>query len=299
MTICTRCGEERGDDFHPNNKKCRICTNELARESRKKLKDKPRPDTITCKKCGEETKDFRTNRKVCIPCEREHGREYRRTTDKAKIWAANNRERMSELQHEWYEKNKKDIGKNQRARIKNDPVLSLVTKHRASLSLMVGGKLKKTKYCELSGNDFRHWICFQHKRGMNLENYNDEWVLDHVIPVHALQQGIVEQDAVLHWLNVRPLSKVENLRRNKYADQEDCLQHLKIAEVYVEMQNLDKSKYEPYLSALQSFAKHLVAGTTLQSFGTTSDEKSSEGSRLIAEPDGKNPEELVNPPTRT
>jgi hypothetical protein len=44
-----------------------------------------------------------------------------------------------------------------------------------------------------------------------------------------------------------------------------------------------------------NFAKHLVAGNTLESFDTTSSEKSEEGTRLITEPNGNNSEELVNP----
>ena len=47
--------------------------------------------------------------------------------------------------------------------------------------------------------------------------------------------------------------------------------------------------------ACVNFAKHLVAGNTLESFDTTSLEKSEEGTRLITEPNGNNSEELVNP----
>lgn len=68
---------------------------------------------------------------------------------------------------------------------------------------------------------------------------------------------------------------------------------------------ISKQRAIEFLQQLQEKyeAKHLDAGNTdevkCHSFGTTSSEKSEEGSRLIAEPDGKNPKEMVNPQVRT
>ena len=46
-------------------------------------------------------------------------------------------------------------------------------------------------------------------------------------------------------------------------------------------------------------AKHLDAGNSLESFTTTCEEKSLQGTRLIAEPNGKKVKELDNPQART
>lgn len=64
---------------------------------------------------------------------------------------------------------------------------------------------------------------------------------------------------------------------------------------------ISKQRAIEFLEKLQEKykAKHLVAGNTSEASSTTSSEKSEEGSRLIAESDGKNLEVMVNPQART
>lgn len=104
--ICSKCNEDKGNDFRKSRTVCRECDNALAREKTKQDKEKEKPESIICNVCGNTTSDFRINRKKCLDCERQHGRKYRKETDKAKVWAENNREKMNELQRNWTQKRK-------------------------------------------------------------------------------------------------------------------------------------------------------------------------------------------------
>ncbi len=107
--ICKKCKIDKGNDFRKKRTICRECDNALARERRKKEKERvktEKPTSILCKKCNKICTDFTFNRKVCSACRRERGRKYRRNTTKSKEWTENNKERMKELQKNWYEKNK-------------------------------------------------------------------------------------------------------------------------------------------------------------------------------------------------
>jgi len=79
--------------------------------------------TKKCVKCPntKPLSEFRGNRSKCKECEREDGRNYRRSNNKAKIWAQNNKERMKELQSEWHQNNKEKINAKYNERYSNDP----------------------------------------------------------------------------------------------------------------------------------------------------------------------------------
>lgn len=302
--ICEDCMQDKGDDFRKHRKVCRECDNRRAREKRlvdKQREEKEKPATIVCNNCGKETSDFRFNRGTCRDCERAHGRNYRRTTDKAKIWVENNREKMSELQHAWYEKEKTKIRAERAERFKTDPKFRAGMLHRISLSRVLKGQIKKSRHANCDPTRLQDWMQFQFRPGMSLENYSSHWTLDHVIPIHRFLSGEIPQDIVLNWLNVTPVEKKGNLTRNKHATQEECQEHLEKAKLYLKIRKLED--HSGYLQELESFcdnfAKHQVAETALESSDTTLDEKSLRGSRLMPESDGNNSEELADPQART
>jgi len=257
--ICKECKEEKGDDFRRSRKICRECENKQAREKRKKDKERAKPETIVCKRCGETTTKFRINRGECLDCEREHGREYRKTTDKAKVWAEKNREKMSELQHKWYEENKKEICEKIKSRIKEDPQFALVNSHRSGIRQLIHNG-KSSKHVNCNGERLRDWLSFQFSTDMTFENYSEHWNVDHVVPVHKFLSGEVESTFVLHWLNISPVLKQHNLKKNKYISIEECQEHIQKVKLYLKIRKLEDES--SYIQQLEKFCDILRDSST-------------------------------------
>ena len=251
--ICNICNIEKGDDFRKGMRFCRECHNAKARAKRLEDKNRKKPDTITCNKCGVVTSNFRVNRGACIPCEREHGRAYRRNTTKAKEWATANPERMSELQHSWYSKQKGVIREKVKDRIKSDPNFKLARDHRAALrSLVKGGKT--SKYVNCDGERLRNWMQVQLEGDLTLKDHGSLWVFDHVIPIDTFLSGIHPENCVLNWRNVRPIPKHDNLKKNKHFTIEECRKHFETVSAYDSLRRLEQD--EEYMEVLKSICEH-------------------------------------------
>ena len=249
--ICPKCNIDKGTDFRKNKKCCRECDNEAAREYRKKLKEKKKPDHIICNVCNEEKTEFRINRKKCLDCERDHGREYRRTTDKAKIWVENNREHMSELQHMHYEREKDNIKEKFKVRYKTDLIFKLSVDHRKVISSLIRGRIKKSsKHLNCTRDRLINWLQYQFDEEMSFENYGTVWVADHVLPVNEFLSGNHSAEIILNWVNIKPILKIKNLRKNKYSEESQCKIHYENIKHYYKIRNL-KEDIE-YLRVLDS-----------------------------------------------
>lgn len=285
MTICERCDKDKGDDFRKNRRVCRECDNELARQYRKALKEKEKPEFIICNKCGEKKTEFRINRGSCLDCERAHGRNYRKTTDKAKIWTQNNRERMSELQHNWYVENKTNIWEKNKERLKTDPDYKRAVSHGNAVAKLINGKTKTSKSLTCDSKRIRDWIQFQLKDTMSFDNYGKVWVADHVIPVASFLTADYKAEIILDWFNLQPIDKKQNLVKNKYIDYKQCMEHLENIKLYTKLRGIEiNAEYIRELENLASyFAKHQVAGTPLESSDTTPDPKGSDHKDLVEE----------------
>jgi hypothetical protein len=258
--ICKECKEEKGDDFRRTRKICRECENKQAREKRKKDKERAKPETIVCKRCGETTTKFRMNRAECLDCERENGREYRRTTDKAKVWTEKNRERMSELQHKWYEEHKTDITKKRTERLNTDERFKHSISHRIVLSNMIRGKTQSSKHVNCNGERLRDWLNFQFSTDMTFENYAEHWNVDHVVPIDKFLSGEVESSFILHWLNLSPVLKQHNLEKNKYISIEECQEHIQKVKLYLKIRKLEDES--SYIQQLEKFCDILRDSST-------------------------------------
>lgn len=254
--ICQRCNLDKGDDFRRSKKICRECQNEMIKEYRHtKLKEKVKPEFIICRKCNKQTSDFPLNSRICNDCHRARGREYRRNTNKAKIWTNNNKERHAQLIHDWYEKNKIKNRKKRAERMKNEPNYRLGMNHRIACSNIISGRTKSSKYINCKGELFVDWIKFQFSEEMTLANHNEIWTLDHLIPVHKFLSNEYSADIVLNWANVRPVLKKENLVKNKYLTEDECIIHYEILRTYLENHKLDKKPYLEYFSALEKICE--------------------------------------------
>lgn len=215
-----------------------------------------------CNKCiiMKDDSEFRKNRRVCKDCERESGREYRRSNDKAKIWATNNKDKMKELQSNWHQQNKERINEKFVDRYNNDIEFKIKKNtHRRLLDLI--NKNKTTKH--YLGTEFsfiKEWLSFSFTPEMSWDNYGTFWHIDHVIPLNTF--NIVNEEEQLiafNWTNLMPYKKEDNLSKHDNIVPEQIKVHLSNLIKFHKLKNIEIND-----SIIKLFAKHLVAGTPLE-----------------------------------
>ena len=238
--ICKTCDESKPiTRFGTRCLSCRDCYNKARREKRREIKPELRardePQTHrTCNNCNEEKKitGFRTNRRVCIDCERTRGRAYRKANpDKQREWVAANREKMSELQHNHYEKHKEKIRSIEKVRYQNDETFKAVKNHRSALNNMYKSGGKTSKYLPFKGDEFRKWIEASLETGMTKANYGVYWNFDHVLPLDLYEDEFYNK-FLKQLFNIRPVVCKDNLTKNKYIDKDLFNKHIKGVEAY-------------------------------------------------------------------
>jgi hypothetical protein len=214
-----------------------------------------------CNKCRvqKDDNDFRPKRRICKDCEREHGREYRKNNpDKSKEWADKNKERMKELQSNWYKSNKNQINTKFRERYHNvSSEFKKVKNYRTALSHMVSGEQKTNKYVGCDSRRLKDWCEYCLEDNMTMDTYPITWVIDHVIPLHFSEQYGFE--FLAKWYNIMPVQNKYNLVKNKYIVPEQLFKHIEKVKSYFENRNL--SLDTEYMELL---ARLLDAGTPLE-----------------------------------
>ena len=222
------------------------------RTSNKKM----RTSNKNCRNCGKSDVEFRKNRRICRDCQKVQGCEYRRKNkDKSEKWHDDNRERMRELQHNWYLRNKEKINKKFNKRYKEeDGDFKRIRNHKRAVSRMVRGG-KSSIYVNCDRDMLIDWLefCFDDNDSITLENYGIVWTIDHVVPLETISKGENEK-LVMHWMNVVPVVCMYNLEKNKHLDSEQLQKHLERVKIYCEVRKLQEPEYEELL------ARHLVAG---------------------------------------
>jgi hypothetical protein len=243
--ICNTCHQEKGDDFGKNSKRCRLCQNAKQREYNKKVKSKDKPAFIICSKCNEKATEFRINRGECTACERKEGRKYRRENpEKGKAWIAKNRAQMAKLMREWQAK--------QRA---ENPMWATMASHRTSIRNIATGKSLTSKHVDCSHKQLNEWFRYQAPITMTeitLED-NNEWVVDHVIPIKQFLDCIQPKEIVLTWLNVSPVPKAYNKAKFMNIDKEQCIRHLEMVKSYCKLKSVAGA--EDYITALSALCE--------------------------------------------
>lgn len=207
----------------------------------------------TCIVCNIEKADdaFATRRNQCKECYKAIQRNYRRSNNKAKEWVEKNKEKMAELQHNNYVKNKEKINEKYVERYANDPHFRKMRLYRASMNSFFNGETKKSEIIGCTREFFMKWLESAFTPEMNLDNHGTVWVLDHVIPLDKVK---TDEDFVqiAKWWNIRPVTMKYNLVKNKYGDPDQALVHLA---------NLKKHTTDELFNNYEILlAKHLVAG---------------------------------------
>jgi hypothetical protein len=248
-SICRTCKLDKGDEFGKGSRICKECRNNVS--------IKNRPKSIVCKKCNIETDDFNTCKRTCKECERSSGRMYRRTTTTAKEWTLANKDRMSELQSDWYARNSKKILKKTIKRYKDDPLFRKVSQHRNAVRVIVKGG-NKSKYVDCDGDSLRKWMTFQLHMldpSFTLEDHGTKWCNDHLVPVDTFLKEKHSKHLILTWLNIRPTVFKTNLTKNKYLTYDECYEHLKRVKAYILLNDIDGC--DEYVSFLEGVCHEL------------------------------------------
>ena len=85
--------------------------------------------------------------------------------------------------------------------------------------LLCQGKHKKrmgiSKWIGCTGRFLKQYIEQRFKPGMDWNNYGSTWVIDHVIPLASANlNNIREVKRLSHYTNIRPMFKLENIRKS-------------------------------------------------------------------------------------
>jgi hypothetical protein len=260
--ICTTCSIENVEKTHfPGGRAvCKDCVNKSKRVSnnkqlcvackKEKIKADFRRNQPACKECEEQnipySKEciecreikpdnmFRLNRKKCLDCERAYGRNYGKVTDTRKVWVENNREKMSELQHKAYEKNKEEIRLKEKTRYAEDGHVRKIKAYRASVCSFIKGRTKTCVKLCISSIAYKVWLNFCFSEDMSMENYGKIWSIDHIIPLNCLKTKKLgdcdlgdDIDYIYLWYNTVPVLCKDNLTKNKHlANPKVLAQHL-------------------------------------------------------------------------
>lgn len=194
-------------------------------------------DNFICPYCHiEQSKTmFRPNRDKCLNCERAYGREYRQSDigkEKSAQWLNDNRERMSELQAEWYQRNKEKRNEDYNRRYHSDVTFKfkVLCKSRIQTAFKTKDMRKSDKtvqYLNCSIPWLIEWFTTCFTAEMTVENHGDYWHMDHVIPINTFDLTDPEQIKLcFSWYNLSPLSASENMAKHDSINVQQIQQHV-------------------------------------------------------------------------
>ena len=221
-----------------------------------------------CRYCNilQDENEFRHNRRKCKTCERKDGRIYRRETDKAKIWAKENKERMVELQKNWYQNNKQYIRNVYNERMETDLVFKKKQDYKGRLRSLLSNDIKSSKNpIGCNSASLKRWLKFNFVSGMTWDNYGTLWNIDHVIPIYTFAHTDDNQLYLCYnWKNIRPTLCSSNRKKSYDLYCFDIFTQERRVRQFA-MSNESKTYIELYSKHLFDLcAKYLVTGTSLE-----------------------------------
>jgi hypothetical protein len=247
MKTCTVCKNEKSLESFTKSKKtkdglnsaCRICCKSRyeawSRDNKEKLKE-----------IRKKTDDARVDKRREYQ-RGEKSREYHRQ------WNNNNRDKINEQVRKRYAENpetraarkashdkwiSKPENRNKlnlyvRKKRSEDPSFKIAHNVRNRLLKVLKGQRKYAKTMELIGctaNELKNHLEKQFSPGMTWENHGTYWHIDHIKPISWFNLSIEkEMREACHFTNLKPLTKVENLKKgNRWSEIDD------IEEVFID-----------------------------------------------------------------
>lgn len=161
------------------------------------------------------------HKSYCFPCNRQVvTKSTLKRKDKRHIENINNRKTISEYNKNYYNKNKNIFQENYKKYLQTNPSFKVIhnTRVRINKALKLNSKHSSTE--ELLGcsiNEYKIYLENQFTPEMSWDNYGSYWDIDHIIPCASFNlNNLEEQKKCFIFTNTRPLSKIENQRKNKY-----------------------------------------------------------------------------------
>ncbi len=191
------------------NIKYKTCTKcKLSKSLLEYYKDKGKKDGLYCycKSCSKH------NKKIY----------YNNNKDKIKEYYEDNREHLLDYNKQWRNNNKEYIKQYQNNRYHTDfnfkmkkCLSSRLTnlfsnqKHSATLSNLL----------DCSDNFLKSWIIYQFNDKMSENNYGIYYHIDHVLPISRFNMNDeYDRKLIWNWKNLKPLEKIENIRKSNRLD---------------------------------------------------------------------------------
>jgi hypothetical protein len=253
---------------------CKTCTNKQKAEWKRKQRAKLYQEKIDSGKikvpmnvnnfvcrgpCGLEkpSTEFRHNRKKCKECERLHGRLYRQDSigkTNAKTWTENNKQQMTKLQADWFQRNKLKRNEKNVERYRND--LTYKLRHNCKVRIQHAFKnqnLRKSdktiEYLNCSIPFLIEWFEFCFTSEMNVDNHGTYWHMDHVIPVNKFDLTDSEEITLcFSWYNLSPLKGSENISKHDTINTKQLERHLSKLKDFIKLQKKTVSEKEELVS---------------------------------------------------
>jgi hypothetical protein len=286
---CSKCSQTKVlSEFQPRNgrpgARCFVCVKEDRKNYKRRKKDEifqqkvvsgeillP-SDPVNNKVCdycrAEKPKDsFNFNEWKCIDCKRIEWRDYRRSEygkEKTSQWLANNQERMTQLQAEWYQRNKEKRNTEYVQRYHSDPLFKLqrVCKERIriafnSKNMQKSGKTVQYLNCNIPW--LMAWFETNFTPEMTFDNHGAYWHMDHVIPVNLFDLNDSQQVILcFSWSNLSPLEASKNMSKHDSIDTEQIKRHVQNL-VYF---NNNQYNIEPYIDLCARYLR--MTGSPLE-----------------------------------
>jgi len=276
-----------------------------------------------CKQCNKQIMVENNRTKICKECrvtnQRNRCQDYKKRNPE-KIKKMNDRNHNDPIKKEnehmhnkiYFQDNKQKLYKKRNEKLKTDKKFKISITKRGKLNYLfrkywnIKDNHKYIQLLQCNSNIFIQWIKFQMTSEMNIENYGQYWNLDHVYPCKIfILTNDDELNDCMNWSNIRPHLKNENSIKSSKVHTEDVENHFKIlwnftVTILISNYGFDFTKllytqhiffkmYRKYWPRICENNKNINAKFNVINYiSTTSDMKISEGSRLNAEPDGKN-----------
>ena len=95
---------------------------------------------------------------------------------------------------------------------------------------------KTMKYLGCPYNFFLAWLQYQFDKNMNWDNFGTYWHVDHTLPVSMFNHEDEESVRVCwNWKNLRPLEKIENIKKGNKIDWDLFIDQLYTAQKFKEL----------------------------------------------------------------
>jgi hypothetical protein len=157
----------------------------------------------------------------CFPCNRQViNKSTTKRKEKRHDENIKSRDNISKYNKEYYKNNKKVFQNNYKKYLQTNPTFKIIHNTRVRINKALKTNSKYSSAEELLGCslvDYKVYLEQQFTPEMNWGNYGSYWDIDHIKSCYSFDlSSLEEQKKCFIFTNTRPLSKIENQRKNKY-----------------------------------------------------------------------------------